>query len=130
MSDKKQELEAELNKPFGGKMNFTANSFTWLVENTLTRSHKLLPHTTHEFEVKRLPDQRGVAKEHLFQVTDVPHAPMGVVKSIDSRFLKIDKVMAGGNKKQFKFTPVKALKNRRVNKTYIFIGCRSLVSCP
>lgn len=31
-----------LNKPFGGKMNFTPHSFTWLIENTLTRNNSLL----------------------------------------------------------------------------------------
>lgn len=35
--DKKKELNDMLDKPFGGKMNFTVNSFTWLIESTLAK---------------------------------------------------------------------------------------------
>jgi hypothetical protein len=36
--NKKKELTELLNKPFGGKMNFTMNTFNWLVDNTIEKS--------------------------------------------------------------------------------------------
>lgn len=95
-------------------MNFTPNSFTWLVENTLERSKRMLRRPSATFSVRRLPDQRGVAREHLFQVTDPPHNPLTLMKELSERSLKIDKVMAARTKRIHTAQPIKGLKNRRV----------------
>ncbi|CAD8145887.1 unnamed protein product [Paramecium octaurelia] len=36
--NKKKELQELLNKPFGGKMNFTMNAFNWLIDNAIQKS--------------------------------------------------------------------------------------------
>lgn len=40
--NKKKELSELLNKPFGGKMNFTMNTFNWLVDNAIEKSKMYL----------------------------------------------------------------------------------------
>ncbi len=40
--NKKKELTELLNKPFGGKMNFTMNTFNWLVDNAIEKSKMYL----------------------------------------------------------------------------------------
>jgi hypothetical protein len=52
--DKRQELEEQLNKPFGGKMNFTPNSFNWLIENTLKKSRSYVKLTKDPILLKKV----------------------------------------------------------------------------
>lgn len=61
--DKKKELQESLNKPFGGKMNFTPNSFSWLIDDTLSKSSAYFQTQKEEIVVKRLGNKQYRIKQ-------------------------------------------------------------------
>ena len=51
----RETLEEQLNKPFGGKMNFTSTSFNWLIENAINKSDGYVrPKKKSTFKISRI----------------------------------------------------------------------------
>ena len=75
-----------LNKPFGGKMNFTINSFNWLIENVLGKSKAFLNRNRSAVTINRT--SKGVI------VSDPVNDPQTISENIQHQIHSIKKTLA------------------------------------